>query len=134
MIHPCISIVDKVLCTYSIGLKAKCHDKTKKYFENSTENCNALLMSKHVSLYKDYMYTAVLGSLTMNDCTVTVWDKLRIVYRGMSLSPINIRGLVYGLWEYNHSASLRGCFAIQMPESKGIAVWKRSKESNMSPH
>lgn len=38
--------------------------------------------------------------------------------QGMSFSETNIQGLVYGLWEFGHSASLEGCFAIQMSDER----------------
>lgn len=50
--------------------------------------------------------------------------------QGMPSSPTNIQGLVYGLWEFSHSASLEGCFAIQMSDRRETAErkWKNSSE------
>lgn len=61
----------------------------------------------------------------MNKCTVTVWNKLRIV-QSMPFFPIKIKSLVYGLWDFSHSASLEGCFAIQMLDGREAAErkWK----------
>lgn len=37
-----------------------------------------------------------------------------------------IQGLVYGLWDFSHSTSLEGCFAIQMLDGREAAErkWK----------
>lgn len=61
----------------------------------------------------------------MNKCTVTVWNELRIV-QSMPFFPIKIQSLVYGLWDFSHSASLEGCFAIQMLDGREAAErkWK----------
>lgn len=39
----------------------------------------------------------------------------------MSFSETSIQGLVYGLWEFSHSVSLEGCFAIQMSDRREAA-------------
>lgn len=44
----------------------------------------------------------------------------------MPFFPIKIKSLVYGLWDFSHSASLEGCFAIQMLDGREAAErkWK----------
>lgn len=52
----------------------------------------------------------------------------------MSSSETNIRGLVYGLWEFSLSASLEGCFAIQMSDRRKTAErkWKDSEDRELN--
>lgn len=51
--------------------------------------------------------------------------------QGMSFFETNIQGLVYGLWEFSHSVSLEGCFAIQMSDRRETAErkWKKGKDT-----
>lgn len=52
----------------------------------------------------------------------------------MSFSETNIQGLVYGLWEFSHSASLEGCFAIQMSDRTEAAErkWKDREDNELN--
>lgn len=103
-----------------------------KNTNNSTQSCNVLLMSKH---RKSLQRQCVCCCVWVTQYEWLYCNSVRQAenwVRGMSLSPTNIQGLVYGLWEFSHSASLEGCFAIQMPDSRETAQWKQDKELNHS--